>query len=469
MDLDESSNASSKSIKDESEVSGELEDLDALLDHHEFTFSSIAIKCDPPEPEFSSEDASDAVDAMEHERERWLDYAAEIICAEDRPETAQAYFRSAKEHGLLIELNRAVLIRDILTSPEQVQQQLARYIVFMTLILDRSRYANPIHEGGHWDILQALGFWLKIVGPQRMKRDEIQTTYLFRILLEVAGGKVHVQQDEYFPEYTTTQNNDLFARTLGIIRTDLFEDLIPKGICTLILEFGVGQVGYFGEYLSHINWLFPFLQEQKKETMVLLMWSATLMNNESKPQCQVNTVHEWADSEEGWTLYKGLCEDIQDSRSVEEFSLILMAISSYWRLHPDGSDHCARPTNGSFLADLDLSLRNSGRLGKSGRFAEQMMHTLLRKLYASTSDYGKVIGVLQPAIYREYSRADIFDGLTDGYLTQRMNNCSHTSALRKLMAIKMLESRKSSEFKHLCIFRGDLLRDSIFKAIDAYL
>ena len=99
-------------------------------------------------------------------------------------------------------------------------------ILFLNFESDyESFYADHYLESNQNAIIESLELSLPIlVVAERKRRDEAQTTSLIRALLELSGGRVDLQQPEFAEEYTASNNADLYASVLGIMRKRHFGD-----------------------------------------------------------------------------------------------------------------------------------------------------------------------------------------------------------------------------------------------------
>lgn len=174
---------------------------------------------------------------------QWLQRAIRVIYSEQQPEAGPAYRHFARLKGLHEELAREILAHDISVSllsqalqsfnqyvlqasTAEVQRKFAQYLVLLVLNLTKDHNSSIAHdylERDQSDLLQNLQLSLP-TPPKRTKRDEAQITSIFRALLEVSGGRVDVLQHGFAAEYTASENGDLCASVLGIIRTRQFGD-----------------------------------------------------------------------------------------------------------------------------------------------------------------------------------------------------------------------------------------------------
>jgi hypothetical protein len=105
---------------------------------------------------------------------------------------------------------------------------LAQNLVLLVLNLAKNHDSFARNQD---DLLENLQLSLPIpVPPKRTKRDEAQITSLVRALLELSGGRVDIQQHGFAGEYTASENADLYASVLGIIRTKQFGDFDSEEI-----------------------------------------------------------------------------------------------------------------------------------------------------------------------------------------------------------------------------------------------
>lgn len=106
-----------------------------------------------------------------------------------------------------------------------VRGKLAQNLVLLVLYLVKNHDSFDNLARKQDDLLENLQLSLPIpVPPKRTKRDEAQITSLVRALLELSSGRVDIQQHRFAEEYTASENADLYASVLGIIRTKQFGD-----------------------------------------------------------------------------------------------------------------------------------------------------------------------------------------------------------------------------------------------------
>ncbi|KAL9078307.1 MAG: hypothetical protein Q9157_002770 [Trypethelium eluteriae] len=428
---------------------------------------SVEINDYPTKSEERSEEVYSINVAIEDTRELWLDRAAETICSGYLPDADEAFFEYARSRSFLNKLHRAVLIRDILTSPLDVQQQLARSLVLIVLNLDQSHPSNGTHSYLKCDveeILEKLRSSLKIDWPSRPKRDEKQITCLFRTLLENSGGRLYPRQHGYFEAYTASRNSDLVASVLKIIKTNEFGKLISESMCTSLSESPVfsGQaveLEHLHQWIAEMKESFPIsypegylVRHIQDSNGPILTWSESPIPDLGSIWCwaggKLNILHEWASSKEGQDLYELLRKDFQDPQSVEGLSLTMVAMLNYRRFIPDYLDYFEEPIFGSFLCDLDLHFHGRS-LGNSGKVIEHMVRAMLRKLYVYASKSQHLTIALQMALGRDPCQLRTFDRLSDEYLDQRITKHTHESAMVTLTLSKMFKSSETPEYSHL--------------------
>jgi hypothetical protein len=167
---------------------------------------------------------------------------------------------------------------------------------------------------------------------------------------------------------------------------------------------------------------------------LLLAWSTVISVR------QHNVLREWARSEGGWNLYEQLIRDVQDSQTVEQLALIMVALMNDLRLLPDRLDHINQPINGSYLADLD-ALFHGEPLGNRGRVAEQMVFALVRVLHSFAGQFKDLIAFVETALDRERPLLHPFDGFSDLYVSQKTCGRTHKTAMVEPSQIKMPELR----------------------------
>lgn len=105
-----------------------------------------------------------------------------------------------------------------------MHQSLSEHLIILIFILEGSSCSeNPYICPDTGTLLDRLFSSLCIqVPPRRPKRDEIETTSLFRALLELSGGKTDLRQHVFLPESTVHRNAELIASLLGVTTTKEF-------------------------------------------------------------------------------------------------------------------------------------------------------------------------------------------------------------------------------------------------------
>lgn len=113
-----------------------------------------------------------------------------------------------------------------------------------------SENAQTILTSTHDELLNGLESGLRIlvapVSRKRPGRDESQITSLFRVLLELSGGKLNLLQHNFAGEYTANENSDLYASIFGIARTNDFGEFDGVEMCRTITKSPV----FSGEEMS---------------------------------------------------------------------------------------------------------------------------------------------------------------------------------------------------------------------------
>ena len=159
---------------------------------------------------------------------------------------------------------------------------------------------------------------------------------------------------------------------------------------------------------------------------------------------ELDVLSKWANSEDGWGLYKKLIRDVQDSQNVEQLTLTITAWAIYRRILPDRLDNTQQPIRGSFVADLDALLHGAA-LGNSGKVAERMAFALLCELYTSVDQFESLIRFLETVLDRENPPWHIFDGFSIEYLRLRIKGQPHEGAIAAISQIKMPELRQNND------------------------
>lgn len=178
----------------------------------------------------------------------------------------------------------------------------------------------------------------------------------------------------------------------------------------------------------------PPLQKLENNVLCLLTWSTMVSDR------QLKVLAEWARSENGWSLYKQLAKDVQDSQSTEQLSLTIAALMSYRRLFPDSSDDSDQPIKGSYLADLD-ALFGGHLLGNSGTVGERMILSLIRVLPSYVDQSESLIMFLDTILDRQTPLLHAFDGLSDQYLRRRIDGQPHEKAIVEVSHFNMPDLR----------------------------
>ncbi|KAL9591659.1 MAG: hypothetical protein Q9179_007502, partial [Wetmoreana sp. 5 TL-2023] len=382
----------------------------------------------PPEPDEREKDVYGIIYATRKAHDRWLILATEAICFGDDPKAAQAYRDWARAYKLLPKLERQVLIHDIETSSVEVQERLSQNVVLLLLHLDDHHSENTqIHlKSDREGLIARLVHSLRIPSPpKRPKDDEVQTTSLVRALLEMSSGRVDRQQHEFSEESTTDKNAELFASVFEITASKEFGNADVQEMIALISKsplfsqsrisiqdlddrtmqirhslllgfeeehlvlarFSFGQVEDFRCYLSHTYTAIESLRGLQNNQLVLLTWTTTLFRRQTDAaNRQLSILQEWANSEEGESLYNDLARSAQGSQTVEQLVLIMVAMLGYSRLVPDNLDHFELPLRGSYLVDLDTHFR-SHALGNRMRVMKHMVFAMIRVLSTFGNTY----------------------------------------------------------------------------------
>lgn len=211
----------------------------------------------PTQPTQAQKDIYGICNATRRVRTPWLQRAAAWICSARHQGVEGAYRDHAQSNDLQEELARAILVQDIsvglpLLSFQQfcqlisqgsalpVQEKLAQNLVLLFLNLEKDHNSYEYLERTHYDLLEDLRRSLSIPVPaKRTKRDEAQLTSLVRALLELSGGRVDDQQQDFAEEYTASENTDLCASVLNITRTRHFGDFDSEEMCKMLSKSAV--------------------------------------------------------------------------------------------------------------------------------------------------------------------------------------------------------------------------------------
>ncbi len=70
---------------------------------------------------------------------------------------------------------------------------------------------------------------------------------------------------------------------------------------------------------THTYRAIPKLQRPENNSLVLLTWGTMVSDH------QVEVLSEWANSEDGWNLYKQLARDVQNLQDAEQFTFTMAA------------------------------------------------------------------------------------------------------------------------------------------------
>ena len=184
---------------------------------------------------------------------------------------------------------------------------------------------------------------------------------------------------------------------------------------------------------AHTYQIIPSLQKPDNSMPMLLAYSSNIATqNKLGSGRQLDVLQKLVNSEDGLSLHKSLIRDAQDPQSVEQLSLITIALMSYSRLLPDHQDHLEQPIKSSYLADLDAHFQGDS-LGNSGRVAEQMVFALIRVLSTFGDQYEDLITFLVTALDRDPPLLHPLDGLSDQYLRCRIDRQTHRAAFDTTM------------------------------------
>lgn len=178
----------------------------------------------------------------------------------------------------------------------------------------------------------------------------------------------------------------------------------------------------------------PSLQNPVNDMLVLLTWSSNLQGH------LLRVLSEWANSDDGVTLYQRLVEDLQNSQKTEQLALILAALLSHERLVYTAED-AVRPINGCYLADLDALLSGKS-LSNRRTVLERMCLSMLRVLGTLGNEYEETINFLAITLHIQTPLLDPFDGFTDQYLLSRIRTLPHKGAYKVVTDLRMPELDK---------------------------
>lgn len=146
---------------------------------------------------------------------------------------------------------------------------------------------------------------------------------------------------------------------------------------------------------------------------------------------QLTVLREWADSEHGKKLYSDMARSVQESQSVEQLALTMVAMLGYSRLLPDYLDYGNEPISGIHLADFDTHF-HSHAIGNRGKVMEHMVFAMIRVLFFFGDRYEELVKLLVTVLDLEPRILDTFDGFTDQYLKLRIEPCDHRTAFHQV-------------------------------------
>ena len=146
----------------------------------------------------------------------------------------------------------------------------------------------------------------------------------------------------------------------------------------------------------------------------------------------LQVLSDWASSSD-LELYQRLLRDFWNSQEPEQLVLILAALLCYESLLPRTSNDITQPISGCYLTDLGILLSGIS-LSNQRTLLDRVGFSFLRVLTALGDGYEDLIRLLAGALDKAPPILDLFDGLIDQYVVQRIKNkVPHLSALQEVI------------------------------------
>ncbi|MCJ1288290.1 hypothetical protein MMC26_007645, partial [Xylographa opegraphella] len=184
-------------------------------------------------------------EAKERAYAQFLSDAVAMIRVRGIPELVQCYRNFARQNGLEIQLERAILDHDILVSNPKVRKNLAQRLVLLGLNLVE-HYDSPsalaLFARDQDNLLQLLQQdcqdLSETISEQKM-RSGFQIISLVRVMLEISGGKVDCRQHVRDQEYSASDNARVLGALIGIDATTQFGNFNSELIHIALLKSNV--------------------------------------------------------------------------------------------------------------------------------------------------------------------------------------------------------------------------------------
>ncbi|KAI9736731.1 MAG: hypothetical protein M1834_000935 [Cirrosporium novae-zelandiae] len=407
--------------------------------------------------QISSGQAHDSKEVEKRNRDRFLCNAASVIRSGSRY-TGRGfhYCEVAQRLGLKLLLERAILNYDILISPPSIRRKFVSSLLFIILnqLKDyNSTSAVEILAKDEDGLLSPF----REIHSDLSDSDQRQIISLVRLLLELCGGQVEVEQHYLNASYLYKNNEVLYGSLFGIKGQKRFGEFNPEELYKAISRSNVFtgseidvsnlipwstmlmvhlHIGYqthftlppevlevwgtfdniqFTFYKS--NPLIPCFQKPENEVLLLLTSNTTIAYKSKEALSQ------WVVSEKSQRLYNRLIEDLQKSQETDQLVLTMAALLCYERLRYPSEN--TKPMNHSYLNDLDAVLKGKF-LGNKTTVFERITFALSRVLYTCEDRY---ISTFLSYILYKTPLLHILDGYSDQYWAKRIKNkLSHSDA-----------------------------------------
>lgn len=169
--------------------------------------------------------------------------------------------------------------------------------------------------------------------------------------------------------------------------------------------------------------------------LLLLTWTSTASGQ------PLEVLSEWASSGQSSELYQRLIRDFQDSQTIEQLGLIVIALLCHERLLPYSFKETTEPIRGSYLADLDTLLQGQSLSNKRTVF-ERLAFSFLRVLTTFGDKYIDMISLFVTTLNTDAPLLERFDGLADQYVAARVgkDKLIHRSAWEGVGGLSLMEA-----------------------------
>ena len=178
-------------------------------------------------------------------------------------------------------------------------------------------------------------------------------------------------------------------------------------------------------------------RKSANNVLLLLTWTSIIHDRSLK------VITDWASSSNALSLHQQLLNDFQNCQKSKQLVLILAVLLCHERLLSYNSKNILQSMNDCYLVDINVLL-NDKFLSNQRAIIEKMCYAFLKILYIFFENYKNMSELFFDAMNTdEISLLNLFDDLTNQYLTKRIKNeHSHLIAYTKVKilcsAIKMM-------------------------------